>query len=317
MILIREFEEKAAEMYTLGKIKGFTHLYTGQEAVAVGAISTLMDKDYVMSNYRDHGHAIAKGADPRRVMAELFGRATGLCKGKGGSMHLMDPEHRFLGGYAIVGGQLPLATGVALAISYREGDEVIVCFFGDGALNEGSFHESLNLAALWKLPVVFVLENNQYAMGTSVSKSSSIRELYKRSASYGIPGASTDGQDALAVKEATKKFVDRARAGEGPSLLEAITYRYRGHSMADPLYYRTKEEEQVWRARDPIVIFENRLKQEDLLSEEDIKTIERRVEQEVEESVRFADGSPEPPPSALYEDICVDSFCPAFVRGGE
>ncbi len=317
MLLIRRFEEKTAEMYALGKIGGFVHLYIGQEAVGVGAISALRSEDYVISSYRDHGHAIAKGSDPRRIMAELFGRETGLSRGRGGSMHLFDAEHRFLGGYAIVGGGMPLAAGVALATSYRGSDNVVACFVGDGAVNEGAFHESLNLASLWRLPVVFIIENNQYAMGTAVERASAVKELYKRACAYGIPGERTDGMDVLAVRQATQAAVERVRKGQGPMLLEALTYRFRGHSIADPMYYRTKSEEEPWRKRDPLKLFRAKLETAGLLTDQDVEAMEKRVEASLEEAVAFADESPMPSPDDLYENVCVDSFCPAYIREGQ
>lgn len=316
MLLIRRFEEKSAEMYALGKIGGFTHLYIGQEAVGVGAISTLRPDDYVISNYREHGHAIAKGSDPKRVMAELFGRATGLSHGRGGSMHLFDVEHGFLGGYAIVGAGMPLAAGVALGISYRGSDQVILCFFGDGAVNEGAFHESLNLAALWRLPVVYIIENNQFAMGTAVWKSSSIADLYQRACAYGIPGEQVDGMDVLGVRRVTQAAVERARSGQGPTLLEAVTYRFRGHSMADPEYYRSKREAEPWKARDPLKLFLGVLKERGVLTDEEAAAMDKRVEAEIEEAVSFADRSPLPPEEDLYQDVCVDSFCAAYIKEG-
>src|SRR5215475_3439703 len=261
MMLIRRFEEKAAEAYALGKIGGFLHLYIGEEAVAVGATSVLRPDDYAISAYREHGHALAKGTDPRRAMAELFGRRDGLSKGKGGSMHLFDRSTNFLGGHAIVGAHLPLATGVGFAIQYQDGDQVIVCFFGDGAVPEGEFHESLNLAALWKLPVIFVCENNRYAMGTSIERALAQHDIYKFAEVYGIPGEPVDGMDVMAVRESVARAAARARADKTPSLIEARTYRYRGHSMRDPAgaVYRTKEEVEHEKLRDPIVLFRQRV----------------------------------------------------------
>jgi pyruvate dehydrogenase E1 component alpha subunit len=314
MLLIRRFEEKSAEMYTLGKIGGFTHLYIGEEAVAVGAISAIHPDDYVLSNYRDHGHVLAKGADPKRVMAELFGKVTGLSRGKGGSMHMFDVEHGFLGGYAIVGGGMPVATGVALAASYRGDGQIALNFIGDGAVNEGAFHESLNLAALWKLPVVFIIENNQYAMGTPIAKSSAMAELYKRACAYDIPGQRVDGMDLLAMRQAVLTAAERARQGQGPTLLEALTYRFRGHSMADPEYYRPREEIEPWKVRDPLKLFGDQLREQGVMTDQDLETMEREVEAQVQEAVDFAEQSSFPPESDLYLDTCVDSFCPAFVR---
>jgi len=303
MVLIRRFEETAAEMYARGRIAGFLHLYIGQEATGVGAIAALRPDDYVVSHYREHGHALAKGLEPRRVMAELFGKATGVSRGKGGSMHLFDTSLGFLGGYAIVGGGMPIAVGLGLASAYRGDSRTVLNFFGDGAANEGEFHESLNLAALWKLPVVFLLENNLYAMGTAVSRACAEPELYRRAVAYGMPGERIDGMEVLTVLEATKRAVERARAGEGPTLLEAVTYRYRGHSMADPVQYRTKEEEADWKKRDPIARFRARLESAEKIAKADFAKIDNEVETTLREAVQFAEESPELPISALYEDI--------------
>ncbi len=256
MLLIRRFEEKSAEMYALAKIAGFLHLYIGEEAVAVGAIAALRPDDYVISAYRDHGYCLARGSDPRRVMAELFGKATGLCKGKGGSMHLIDCEKRFMGGYAIVGGHIPLATGLAFATKYQQGDGLTVCFFGEGALPSGQAHEAFNLAALWKLPLVFICENNRYGMGTPVRRAVALyADITETARSYGIPAERVDGMDVLAMRSVMEQTVKRVRAGEGPVFIEALTYRFMGHSMADPSHghYRTKEEVEEHRTRDPLI----------------------------------------------------------------
>ena len=305
MLLIRRFEEKAAEMYALGKIGGFLHLYIGQEAVAVGAISALRPDDYVIAGYREHGHALAKGADPRRVMAELFGRKDGLSKGKGGSMHMFDRQAGFLGGHAIVGGYLPIAAGVGLAIRYREGDQVILCFFGDGSVPQGEFHEALNLAALWKLPVVFICENNRYAMGTAIQRALAQTEVFRFAEAYRIPGEACDGMDVLAVRESVSRAVERARAAKTPTLVEARTYRFRGHSMRDPAaaVYRTKEEVETERKRDPIALFEDRLAREGVLDAASQKAVADEVEATVADAVAFAEQSPEPPPEWLTEDV--------------
>src|SRR5436309_13573584 len=257
MLLIRRFEEKAAEAYTLGKVGGFLHLYIGQEAVAVGASSVLRADDYAISAYREHGHRLAKGADPRRVMAELFGRRDGLSKGKGGSMHLFDRSVNFLGGHAIVGAHLPLATGAAFAIKYQGGDQVVLCYFGDGAVPEGEFHESMNLAALWKLPVIFICENNRYAMGTAIHRALAQTEIWRFAETYGIHGEAVDGMDVLAIRECVGRAVERARRDKSPVLIEVRTYRFRGHSMRDPAgaVYRTKEEVEREKLRDPIMLF--------------------------------------------------------------
>ncbi|MBI3457826.1 MAG: pyruvate dehydrogenase (acetyl-transferring) E1 component subunit alpha [Candidatus Rokubacteria bacterium] len=305
MLLIRRFEEKAAEMYALGKIGGFLHLYIGQEAVAVGAISTLRPDDYVIAGYREHGHALAKGADPKRVMAELFGRRDGVSKGKGGSMHLFDRGVNFLGGHAIVGGYLPIATGVAFAIRYEERGQVILCFFGDGAVPQGEFHESLNLASLWKLPVVFICENNRYAMGTAIHRALAQTEIYRFAEAHRIPGEACNGMDLLAVRECVSRAVARARDSKTPSLVEARTYRFRGHSMRDPsaAIYRTKEEVEQEKLRDPIGGFHDRLIREGHLDEAGWKALSDEVEARIAEAIAFAEASPEPPAEWLSADV--------------
>ncbi len=305
MLLIRRFEEKAAEMYALGKIGGFLHLYIGQEAVAVGAISTLRPDDYVIAGYREHGHALAKGVDPDRVMAELFGRRDGVSKGKGGSMHLFDRSVNFLGGHAIVGGYLPIAAGVAFAIRYEERDRVILCFFGDGSVPQGEFHESLNLASLWKLPVVYVCENNRYAMGTAIERALAQTEIWKFAEAYRIPGEVCNGMDVLAVRETVGRAVARARASRTPTLVEARTYRFRGHSMRDPsaAVYRTKEEVEQEKLRDPITGFRDQLLREGALDEAGWRALAEEVEQRVARAVAFAEASPEPPAEWLLEDV--------------
>ena len=306
MFLIRRFEEKAGEMYARGKITGFSHLYIGEEAVAVGAIAALSERDYVISSYRDHGHCLAKGADPREVMAELFGRATGICKGKGGSMHLFDNTLRFLGGYAIVGGGLPITVGIGMALQYKEEDAVVVSFFGDGATNAGAFHESLNLASAWKLPIIFICENNFFAIGTSLARVSPPKELYKRIKAYDMPSEQVDGMDVLAVREAVERAADRARDGDGPSFIEAVTYRYRGHSMSDPDDYRTKREDKIWKERDPIVRLAKQLRDQAIISPDDLKELQEEINVTVDESVRFADSSAWPEMEELMKDIYVD-----------
>jgi pyruvate dehydrogenase E1 component alpha subunit len=305
MMLIRRFEEKAAEAYALGKIGGFLHLYVGQEAVAVGACSVLRPDDYAISSYREHGHCLAKGSDPGRAMAELYGRRDGLSKGKGGSMHLFDRSVNFLGGHAIVGAHLPLAVGVAFAIRYREGDQVILCFFGDGAVPQGEFHEAMNLAALWKLPVIFVCENNRYAMGTSVERALARTEIWKYAETYRMHGERVDGRDVLAVREVMGRVVARARTEGLPALVEADTYRFRGHSMRDPAgaVYRTKEEVEQEKQRDPIVLFRDRALAAGLLSGDDVRAIDKDVNDRIDEAVAFADASPEPPLEWLLTDI--------------
>ncbi len=294
MVLIRRFEEKTAEMYSRGKITGFCHLYAGEEAVAVGAIAALYDKDYVVSTYREHGHCLAKGASPRAVMAELFGKATGLSRGHGGSMHLFDPNLRFMGGYAIVGGGLPIAAGLGLSISYREEPEVVCCFFGDGALPQGAFHESLNLASLWKLPVIFICENNFYGMGTMVQNAICQEELYRFAEPYKMPGVRVDGMNVLEVYRAATEAATRAREGDGPSLIEAVTYRFRGHSMSDPAEYRSRREERIWQERDPIKGLKRRLAQDNRVNEAQLDQIDNEVNEVIEDAVKFAEESPEP-----------------------
>ncbi len=305
MVLIRRLEEKAAELYTAGLIGGFLHLYIGEEAIAVGACKALRPDDHLLTAYRDHGWAIARGLDPKRVMAELLGKATGVSGGKGGSMHLASAEHNYWGGHAIVGGHLPLATGVGLAIRYREEDKAVLCVFGEGSTNIGYFHESLNLAAVWKLPVVYLVENNQYGMGTEVSRASSRSNIFEKGCSYDVASAPVDGQDVLAMYRAMREALDYARE-HGPFLMEAKTYRYSGHSMGDPERYRSKAEIEQWRAHhDPIDRLANLLTSQALAKETDLQKINRDVEEEMEEIVRFAKESPEPEDDALYEHVYV------------
>lgn len=303
MVLIREFEERTAEMYTRGKITGFCHLYIGEEAVAVGAISALKQDDYVVSSYRDHGHCLMKGTGPSEVMAELFGRATGICKGKGGSMHLCDLDRGFLGGYAIVAGGIPIAVGVGHAIKYRSEDKVVACFFGDGATNAGAFYESLNMAKIWSIPVIFICENNFYGIATYVDRASAAKDLYKKADSYGIPSEQVNGMDVMAVREATRKAALAVRQGKGPYFIEAVTYRFRGHSMSDPADYRPRREEKLWQERDPIPHFAKRLVAEGIVDSERLRLIKEEVVNEVEEAVQFADASPWPESIELMKDI--------------
>src|SRR5438876_3160841 len=279
MMLIRRFEEKAAEAYALGKIGGFLHLSIGEEAVAAGASSVLRPDDYAISTYREHGHCLAKGSDPRRAMAELFGRRDGLSKGKGGSMHLFDKSRNFLGGHAIVGAHLPLAAGAAFAIKYQGGDQVVVCYFGDGAVPEGEFHEAMNLAALWQLPVIYLCENNRYAMGTSLDRALAETEIWKFGRAYNMPCEPVDGMDVLAIREAVGRAVARARSEYAPTLIEARTYRFRGHSMRDPAgaVYRTKDEVEREKLRDPIVLFRGRAVEAGWLTDADVQAIEKDV----------------------------------------
>lgn len=306
MLLIRRFEEKSAEMYALAKIAGFLHLYIGEEAIAVGAMAALRPDDYVISAYRDHGHCLARGSDPGKVMAELFGKATGLCKGKGGSMHLVDLARRFMGGYAIVGGHIPLAVGLAFATKYQTLDLVTVCFFGEGAVPSGQAHEAFNLAALWKLPVIFVCEKNRYGMGTPAERAIALyADVAETARSYGITAERVDGMDVLAVRASMQRVVEQVRAGSGPYFIEAMTYRFMGHSMADPAHghYRTKEEVEEHRKRDPLLLLKQTILNHNLGVEADFKQLERDVGQVVAASVTFADDSPFPSPSALYADV--------------
>jgi len=309
MVLIRRFEEKAAEGYALGKIGGFLHLYIGEEAVAVGATSAMRPDDYAIAAYREHGHCLAKGSDPKRMMAELYGRIDGLSKGKGGSMHLFDKSVNFLGGHAIVGAHLPLAAGAGFSIKYRGGDQVVACYFGDGAVPEGEFHEAMNLAALWKLPVIFICENNRYAMGTSLERALAETEIWKFGRSYNMPSEAVDGMDVLAIRDVVAQAVARARADGTPSLIEARTYRFRGHSMRDPAgaVYRTKEEVEREKLRDPIALFRDRALKAGWLAEDDLRSIEKDVADRVDEAVAFADASPEPPLEELLTDIFKES----------
>lgn len=305
MLLIRRFEEKAAQLYGMGKIGGFCHLYNGQEAVATGSVSAINSDDYVITAYRDHGLALAKGLDPNKCMAELLGKQTGITKGKGGSMHFFDHERNFLGGHAIVGAHLPLAAGVAFAIKYRNEKRVCLCFMGDGATNIGEFHEALNLAALWKLPVVYVIENNKYSMGTAVSRSSAVEELYKKALAYDMRNAVADGMDVLDVYKTVKAAVDHARQTYEPTLLEVRTYRYRGHSMSDPIagHYRTKAEVEEEKKLDPLLVFADLLKQENIMTDEHIEEAEKSVKKIVEAAVEFSETSPDPPVEELYNDV--------------
>jgi pyruvate dehydrogenase E1 component alpha subunit len=306
MILIRRFEEKCAESYSLGKIGGFCHLYIGQEAVGVGAISALRPDDYVLTSYREHGQAIAKGMSPDAVMAELYGKAGGCSRGKGGSMHLFDVDLGFLGGHAIVGGQIPLATGVAFASKYKETDQVTLCFFGEAAVNQGAFHESLNMAQLWKLPCIYICENNMYGMGTSLKRAMSVQDVAMKSCAYEIASEAVDGMDVLAMRAAVQRAVKRAREEYLPTLLEARTYRYMGHSMSDPGNYRTRAEIEKYQERDPIKVFTSQLNEAGVLEDGDIAEIEAQVKEAVERSVKFADESPLPDPQELYTDIYAD-----------
>jgi pyruvate dehydrogenase E1 component subunit alpha len=313
MMLIRRFEERAGEMYAKAKVGGFLHLCIGEEATVVGGTQALRDTDYLMSTYREHGQALARGTEPKAVMAELFGRQTGTSKGRGGSMHLFDWDKRFLGGYGIVGGSLPLSAGVALANDYLETEDVILSMMGDGATNQGTFGETMNLAALWKLPVVFVIINNQFGMGTALHRHSAVTDLSLKSEGFGVPGTRCDGMDVLDVHSVVTEALRCAREDRKPQLVEAVTYRYRGHSMADPEEYRTKEEVEEWRQRDPIKAFADRLLDEKVLTEEDVERFDQQAIEAVDEAVKFADESPFPDLDSLYDDIYVfDSDVPAW-----
>ncbi len=305
MMLIRRFEERAGEMYAKAKIGGFLHLCIGEEAAIVGATNALEATDYLMSTYREHGQAIARGTPPEAVMAELFGKKDGCSGGRGGSMHLFDYERRFLGGYGIVGGNLPLAAGVALAADYRGENDVMLCMFGDGATNQGTFGETMNLAALWKLPVVFMVINNQFGMGTSLERHSAVTDLSKKAEGFGVPGSQCDGMDVLDTEAVIAEAVRCAREERKPQLVEAVTYRFRGHSMADPEEYRTKEEVEEWRKRDPIETFGKRLVDEGVVSEGDLEKLDEEAMAKVDEAVAFAEKSPFPELASLYDDVYV------------
>lgn len=308
MLLGRRFEEKAAEAYALGKIGGFCHLYIGQEAVAVGAIHALRADDYVMTAYREHVHAIQCGVEPGAVMAELYGRADGCSKGKGGSMHMFDAEKNYLGGHGIVGGQIPLALGVAWKIRYREEDRVMQVYCGEAAVNQGAFHESLNMAALWKLPLILIVENNRFGMGTAWERASSLYDISQKASAYAMPAAVADGMDVLDMYRVTKEAVERARAGEGPTLIEARTYRFVGHSMSDPVsgVYRTKEDVEKEKTNDPIRIFADLLARQEILSQEELEKMDEEVKRLSEEAADFAEKSPEPEVPELYTEIYAD-----------
>ncbi|MGH2708941.1 MAG: pyruvate dehydrogenase (acetyl-transferring) E1 component subunit alpha [Actinomycetota bacterium] len=305
MLLIRRFEEKAGEAYSLGKIGGFCHLYIGQEAVAVGSLAALGPDDYITCSYREHGHALARGITPRAVMAELFGKAAGCSGGKGGSMHLFDASLGFLGGHAIVGAHIPLATGMAFAAKYRGTEQVAVCYFGEAAVNNGAFHEALNMAALWKLPVIYLCENNRYGMGTALERASAIYDISERASSYDMANEVVDGQDVLVMYAAMERAVQRARTAKHPTLLEVRTYRFMGHSMSDPIHghYRTREEVEDQRKRDPIAVWSHRLIAEGILDEAAVKVMDQEVVAEVEDAYQFADQAPDPEPDALFTDV--------------
>ena len=305
MALIRRFEEEAGRQYQRAKAGGFLHLAIGEEATIVGTTSVMEPDDYLIGTYRTHGHAIARGTDPKNVMAELFGREDGTARGRGGSMHIFDGDRRFMGGYGIVGGNLPIAAGLALASDYKGTDEVTVCMFGDGATNTGNFGETMNLAALWRLPVVFLVENNLYGMGTAIERHSAVTDLSRKAEGLGVPGERVDGQDVVAMRECVADHLEIARRDRRPTLVEAFTYRYRGHSAADPEVYRDKQEVEEWQRRDPIEIFARRLIDAGTIAEDDLEAIREEVHREVVAAVEFADASPEPPLDSLYDNLYV------------
>ncbi len=303
MLLIRRFEEKAGQMYGIRKIGGFCHLYNGQEAVAVGSIAALdLRKDYVLTGYRDHGHALACGMDPKAIMAELYGKASGCSRGKGGSMHMFDAGRHMFGGNGIVGSQIPVATGVAFAVRYREEDGVVLCFFGDGAIHQGSFHESLNQAKVWNLPIVYICENNQYGMGTRFDRVSSVHDFSQMGSAYDIPGKQVDGMNVLTVYEEVKAAVRIAKEGT-PVFLEVRTYRYRGHSMSDPATYRTRDEVEDYRKQDPILLLQSIMEEAGVLSDDEYRKLDEQAKRAGDEAAAFAEESPEPAPDALWQDV--------------
>jgi pyruvate dehydrogenase E1 component alpha subunit len=309
MLLIRRFEERAGELYAKAKIGGFLHLAIGEEATIVGAARALRDSDYLISTYRSHGHAIARGTPPKAVMAELFGKQDGCSKGRGGSMHMFDLERRFMGGYGIVGGNLPIAAGFGLSAELRGTDEATLCVFGDGATNQGTFGETMNLAALWRLPVVFMVTNNQFGMGTALERHSAVTDLQRKGEGFGVPGVECDGMDVADTYRVIRDALKRAREERQPVLVEAITYRFRGHSMADPEEYRTREQVAEWRRRDPLAVFGDRLVEEGVLDRDAIEQLDAEAGRTVDDAVAFADASPFPAPESLYDDV--------YVLGGE
>ena len=316
LIFYRRFEERCFEAYMEHKIGGFLHLYIGQEAIATGVLEMARPgHDYVITGYRDHIHAIKAGAPAREVMAELYGKETGSSRGRGGSMHIFDPTAKFMGGYALVGQPFPLAAGLALACKHKKTDQIAICFLGDGANNQGTFHETLNMASLWKLPVLFVCENNLYAIGTRIERSTAVTDQYKRVSGYNIPSSQHDGQDIEIVMDSAKKAVDHVRSGKGPYFIEYLTYRLRGHSMSDKTAsYRSKEEEQKWQSRDPIKVYGDKLKKANVITDADIKTLEREIHEEIENDViKFAEQSPPPRVEDLYKYVLDDNPDPRWI----
>ena len=310
MMLVRRFEEKSAQLYGKQKIKGFCHLYTGQEAVVAGMMSAITKDDKVITAYRDHGHALAMGMSANSVMAELYGKATGCSGGKGGSMHMFSKEHNFFGGHGIVGAQIPLGAGMALAEQYRGTKNVSICFFGDGAVRQGALHEAFNMAMLWKLPVIFICENNEYAMGTSVSRTTNMNDIYKIGLAYDMPSKQVDGMKCETVHEAVFEAAENAREGNGPTFLEIKTYRYRGHSMSDPANYRTKNELNSYKDKDPIETTKATILKKKYASEKALDEMEDKIIEDVEAGVEFAENSPLPDPSELFKDVYVEDDYP-------
>ena len=314
MQMMRRFEERAGQLYGMQKIKGFCHLYNGQEAVVAGAISVMTKQDAMITAYRDHAHALGKGVSAREVMAELYGKITGCSKGKGGSMHMFSKEHRFFGGHGIVGGQIPLGAGIAFAEQYNGTKNICVCYMGDGAVRQGALHEAYNMAMLWKLPVVFVVENNSYAMGTSVERTSNVTELYKLGSAYDMPSYQVDGMSVEAVHESMEMACEHARSGKGPVFLEMKTYRYKGHSMSDPAKYRSKDEVEEFKSKDPIEVTKQVLLDNKFATEADIEAIDNRIAEIVEDSVKFAEESPYPDASELYKDVYDQADYPYIIE---
>jgi pyruvate dehydrogenase E1 component alpha subunit len=314
MQLLRKFEEKSGQLYGQQKIKGFCHLYIGQEACALGAVTALTKDDKWITAYRDHGFPLALGTSPNAIMAELFAKSTGSSKGKGGSMHIFDKEHNFVGGHGIVGGQIPLGAGIGFAEKYLKTKNLCICFMGDGAVRQGAFHEALNMAMLWKIPVIFVIENNGYAMGTSVKRTSNVTELYTLGESYDIPSEPVDAMNVEAVHLAVAKAAERARKGDGPTLLEFRTYRYKGHSMSDPAKYRTKEELEEYKSKDPIEMVRATILSNKYATEKELEAIDAKIEVEVDASVKFAEESPYPAPEEAFKDVYVQTDYPFIIE---